>query len=180
MISHRQSYPLPGCVPTEPGSVSPCTPHSNRFAKTTMIFRVMPQKIQLWKRQTMIAQFKTNRSPKSFLNIFLDRLNTVATQHRGTRTRTRSIPRRRSPSAGLVESTSTRFASSQIFHDDSVPYRLRRKHPAHRESSHIPVPSHERFRKIDFCPSSFVYHFLQRYSRESIATLVAIGREQVG
>ena len=99
MTSHRQGYPFQGCVPTEPWSVSPCADIElySRLDKQ-MTFRAYAWKnpggsgAKPLRDTAIVSLFRVSisfRCSKSFLNRKEDKLNTVATQRSGTRTRTR-------------------------------------------------------------------------------------------
>ena len=99
MTSHRQGYPFQGCVPTEPWSVSPCADIElySRLDKQ-MTFRAYAWKnpggsgAKPLRDTAIVSMFPASisfRCSKSFLNKKEDKLNTVATQRSGTRTRTR-------------------------------------------------------------------------------------------
>jgi hypothetical protein len=101
MTSHRQGYPFQGCVPTEPWSVSPCADIElySRLDKQ-MTFRAYAWKnpggsgAKPLRDTAIVSLFRVSisfRCSKSFLNRKEDKLNTVATQRSGTRTRTRQI-----------------------------------------------------------------------------------------
>ena len=122
---------------------------------------------------------KVRKAPAATLvhRFFRDSSRT-RTQHRGTRTRTRSIPRKPYQFVGSTELTSTRSVSNWFFQSDSVQNRLPRTIRVYRELQRIPKPNLERFRTTDSCLSGFASHYPRQYSAESIRLLTAIDHER--